>query len=138
MFHRFINIAAWATLAFIAFATLSPLGLRPAMGDPDFERFSAYGLAGLLLALAYPRHLMLVMVFVVVVAGVLEILQLATPDRHGQFANALVKAAGGIVGVAAAVVVLRLVRNQLICRRPRISLRRGNVASCAARWAGID
>jgi hypothetical protein len=111
MLHKLIAAAAWATLAFIAFATLSPLGLRPEIGNANFERFSAYGLAGLLLSLAYSRHLILVATFVVAVAGVLEILQFVTPDRHGQFADALVKAAGGIAGIAFGLMVLRLTRN---------------------------
>jgi hypothetical protein len=51
--------------------------------------------------LAYPRHLILVVSVVVAFAAVLEILQLVTPDRHGQFANAFVKATGGLAGVAA-------------------------------------
>ena len=110
MFHRFIAAAAWATLAFIAFATLSPLALRPEVGDANLERFGAYALAGLLLALAYPRHLILVVSFVVAFAAILEILQLLVPDRHAQFANAYVKAAGGVAGVAAGFLVSRFVR----------------------------
>ena len=75
------------------------------MGHANLERFGAYALVGLLMGLAYPRHLTLVVLFVVGVAAVLEVLQLVTPDRHGQFANALVKAAGGMTGVAAAFIV---------------------------------
>jgi hypothetical protein len=45
MFHKFIAAAAWATIAFIAFATLSPQALRPEVGDANLERFGAYALA---------------------------------------------------------------------------------------------
>jgi VanZ family protein len=113
MLHKFIAAAAWATLAFIAFATLSPLGLRPEIGDANLERFGAYALAGLLMALAYPRHLILVAIFVVGAAAVLEVLQLVTPDRHGQFANAVVKAAGGMAGVVVAIIISHLTRANL-------------------------
>jgi VanZ family protein len=113
MLHKFIAAAAWATLAFIAFATLSPLGLRPEVGDANLERFGAYALAGLLLSLAYPRHLISIVVFVVGVASVLELLQLVTPDRHGHFADACVKVAGGVVGVALAFMVMHLKRGAL-------------------------
>ena len=86
---------------------------RPEIGDANLERFGAYALAGLLMALAYPRRLIPVALFVVGVATVLEVLQLVTPDRHGQFANAVVKAVGGIAGVTAAFIILRLTRADL-------------------------
>ena len=113
MLHEVIAAAAWTTLAFIAFATLSPLALRPEIGDANLERFGAYALAGLLMALAYPRHLILVALFIVGVATVLEVLQLLTPDRHGLFANAAVKAVGGIAGVTAAFIILHVTRANL-------------------------
>ena len=113
MLHKLIAAAAWTTLAFIAFATLSPLALRPEFGDANLERFGAYALAGLLMALAYPRHLIPVALFVVGVATVLEVLQLVTPDRHGQFENAVVKAVGGIAGVTVAFIILHLTRANL-------------------------
>lgn len=112
MFQKMITAAAWVTLAFIAIATLSPLALRPEMGDANLERFGAYTLAGLLFAFAYPRHLTLAATFIVGTAIVLEILQLLTPDRHGEFADVVVKAAGGLFGIAVAVVVLRTIRGQ--------------------------
>jgi hypothetical protein len=110
MLHKVIAATAWIMLAFIAFATLSPLALRPEIADPNLERFGAYALAGSLMALAYPRHLIRVALFVVGAAIVLEVLQLVTPDRHGQLANAVVKAVGGLAGVAAACIVLYLTR----------------------------
>ena len=113
MLHKFIAAAAWTTLAFIAFATLSPLGLRPEIGNANLERFCAYALAGLLLALAYPRHLILIVFFVVAFAAVLELLQLITPDRHGEFQNALVKTLGGMAGVFAGFMLLQLARGNL-------------------------
>jgi VanZ family protein len=110
MLHKSIAAAAWGTIAFIVFATLSPLGLRPEMGDANLERFGAYALAGFLLLLAYPRRLILVVVLVLGVAAALELLQLVTPDRHGHFADACVKAAGGVVGVALAFILIRFKR----------------------------
>jgi hypothetical protein len=40
---------------------------------------------------------------------VLEMLQLVIPDRHGHMADALVKAAGGAFGVAAAALIALVV-----------------------------
>ena len=62
--------------------------------NPNIERFGAFAIIGLLFGLAYPRRLAVDPSFVVIVAGVLEILQLMTPDRHGHIADACVKAAG--------------------------------------------
>ena len=108
MLHKLITAAAWATLAYIAFTTLSPIDFRPEITKPDIERFGAYALVGLLLALAYPRRLISIALFVVGFAAALEALQLVMPGRHGQFADALVKAAGGIAGVVTVSIVLHL------------------------------
>ncbi len=110
MTHRLIAVAAWVALAFIAIVTLSPLALRPEIGDPNLERFGAYALLGLLFVLAYPRHFILAAILIVGAAIVLEVLQLFTPDRDGEFANAVVKAAGGLLGALVAFIVLRLTR----------------------------
>jgi len=54
MFHKFIAIAAWALLAFIAFATISPI--RPTLPiSSSFERLAAFAVLGALFCLAYPR-----------------------------------------------------------------------------------
>jgi hypothetical protein len=108
MHHKLIAAAAWVTLAFIAAVTLSPLALRPEVGDTNLERFAAYALVGFLFVVAYPRHFILTAIFIVCVAAFLEALQLLTHDRHGEFADAAVKAAGGLFGTTVARVVLRL------------------------------
>jgi VanZ family protein len=110
MLHKMIVAAAWGMLVFIAVATLSPLELRPEIGDANLERFVAYAFAGLLIALAYPRYFILVVLFVVGAAVALESLQLVTPDRDAEFADAVIKAAGGLLGVVVAFVVLRFAR----------------------------
>jgi VanZ family protein len=102
MTYKLTAIAAWTVLGFIAYVTLSPLSFRPIVADSNSERFFAYALTGLLLALAYPRRLLFVVSFVVIGASVLEILQLATPDRHARIADTLVKIAGGVAGILVA------------------------------------
>ena len=98
MAQRLIALAAWATLAFICFVTLSPIGLRPGTGSVGFERFAAYALLGVFLTSAYPKHFGRAATLVVVAALGFEALQHLTPDRHGHFADAVQKAAGGLVG----------------------------------------
>jgi len=112
MLERLFATAAWLTLAFIAYATLSPIGLRPEVTNPDIERFGAYAVAGFLFVMAYPRRTILVLAIVIGAAVVLEALQLLTPDRHGKFANLVVKASGGGMGVMSAAFIFFLVRNK--------------------------
>jgi hypothetical protein len=107
MLHKLLVTAAWIALALIVLVTVSPLETRPVITEnPNIERFAAFALVGLLFGLAYPRRLAVDASFVVIVAGVLETLQLMTRDRHGHIADAFAKAAGGAFGVAVALIVL--------------------------------
>lgn len=99
MFRKTAIVLAWAVLALIVFATLSPIGLRPHIGSVGVERFGAFAVVGLLFGLAYPRHFWVVLLLVVGTALLLEALQRLTPDRHGEIPDALVKFVGGVVGV---------------------------------------
>jgi hypothetical protein len=84
--------AAWATFAFIVFSTLAPLHWRPVVTrNADLERFAAFAMLGLLFGLAYPHRRIADLAFVVSAAGVLEILQLITRDRHGHLLDAVIK-----------------------------------------------
>jgi VanZ family protein len=99
MIQKISTIIGWLALAFIAYATLSPIDARPVMASIKFEHFGAFGLVGLALGLAYPKRLFWIAVIVLGSAFGLEALQLLTPDRHGRLLDAAVKAAGGICGV---------------------------------------
>lgn len=56
--RRIASLLAWSLLGVIAYSTLSPLDLRPHMGSSvQIERFGAFGLTGLMFAVAYPRRL---------------------------------------------------------------------------------
>jgi VanZ family protein len=100
MVQRVSIIAGWLALAFIVYATLSPIAARPVVAGPQFEHFAAFALTGLAFGLAYPQRLLLVFAIIVGSAFGLEALQLLTPDRHGRALDALVKAAGGICGIS--------------------------------------
>ena len=93
---------AWLMAAFIAYATLSPVGLRPHITNPDLERFAAFAVLGFLFAISYPGRFIPVLAIVIGAAVLLEVLQLFTPDRDGEFVNLAVKAAGSIAGVSGA------------------------------------
>ena len=107
-------IAGWLALAFIAYATLSPLDARPVLAtDIRFEHFAAFALLGLALGFAYPNRVLLVIVLVAGSAVMLEGMQLLTPDRHGRLLDAAVKVAGGICGIGAGQLVSLLLRRQI-------------------------
>lgn len=102
------RLAFWALLGLLAFVTLSPIGLRPEVGPANIERALAYAAFGMLAALAYPRHRLAILVFVVLAAGLLEAGQNLSATRHGRVDDFLVKAGSGAVGWLAACATLIL------------------------------
>jgi VanZ family protein len=87
-------------LAFIFYATLTPIEARPTIStSATYEHFAAFLVLGILFALAYPRRPILVGLVVFGTAFLLEASQLLTPDRHARFADFLEKAAGGALGI---------------------------------------
>lgn len=104
MLRKLLGLAGWAGVGFIVYATLVPLHLRPRVEDigPDAERFAAYTVASALMVLAYPRHALRIGLAMIAVAIVLEIAQLATPDRDARVVDSIVKIAGAVVGTTAA------------------------------------
>jgi VanZ like family len=117
MNRRLFLVAGWLALAFIAYATLSPLEDRPVVAGPQFEHFAAFALLGFAFARGYPERTLLAIAVVIGAAFTLEALQLLTPDRHGRVLDALVKAAGGICGIGVGRLAL-LLAGQPIERGP--------------------
>lgn len=108
--HRFAVAAAWIILLGVVFSTLSPIGLRPHVGGPNYERLLAFAVIGGLFGVAYPQHLLRTALIVVGFALGLEVLQMIIPGRHARLFDALVKSCGGIVGVMAAAILNRLLK----------------------------
>jgi hypothetical protein len=112
-FRRVIRVAAWCSLAFVAFATLGPLGLRPTTGlSPQLERLAAFFVVGGLFAAAYPRHIILAAIVVLGTAVLLELLQLLAPSRHGRLFDAGIKIVGGSLGLVLGWVLSRWVHRR--------------------------
>jgi len=111
-------MGAWCVLAYIAYVTLTPIGLRPETGPRSggFDRFAAYGLLGAFFAAAYPRDLLRVLMFVIAVAFSLELLQNLTPDRHARALDLFEKIAGALSGCSLAK-LLQLLRAKFSQRR---------------------
>jgi uncharacterized membrane protein len=56
MARKLVQLFAWITLGYIAFATLSPIGLRPVVTyNPAYERIAAYAILGVLFG-AWPSR----------------------------------------------------------------------------------
>ena len=113
MIQRVSIVAGWLALAFIVYATLSPIDARPVIARPQFEHFAAFALMGLAFGLAYPNRLLFVLALVLGSAFGLEALQLLTPDRHARVLDALVKATGGICGISAGQLMSLLLRTRV-------------------------
>ena len=100
MFQKLIALAAWTLLAFIAYATISPIQDRPRLPtSSSLEHLAAFAVVGVLFCIAYPRQIVLVCLIVFGSAILLEFSQLLTPDRHGRVQDAIEKMAGGAVGI---------------------------------------
>ena len=107
MLNKAISFAAWACLVFVAFATLSPLDMRPELlaGGPykalatAAERFGAYAVLGVLFHFTYHRNLTFVCIVVFGSAVSLELLQNLVPDRDARFLDVTEKLMGGVAGI---------------------------------------
>ena len=111
MLQKCITLAAWMCLAFIAYATLSPIAARPTLvSSAALEHVAAFAVFGALFCLAYPNRIFFVLAIVLGSAVLLEFAQLLTPDRHGTVIDALQKSGGGAFGVIVANRLARLQR----------------------------
>lgn len=110
--NRFLTILAWLTLTTIAFATLSPLSLRPELTDTEpaiivaLEHVGAFGVLGLLFLLSYPGQTKPVCLVVFGSALVFELGQAFLPDRHPRLLDVLEKIVGGGAGILLGIVLI--------------------------------
>lgn len=91
---------AWLVLIGLAAATLVPIELRPHSSfSPQIERFLAFAIAGLCLALAYPRRPVLIVLAIVLTVLGLEAAQFLIASRHPGLRDIFAKLAGGGAGL---------------------------------------
>ena len=112
-FNRLAQLIAWASVAFIAYATLTRVGfvyaiyfkLAPFLMHigmrkyAAIEHFVAFAVLGALLSLAYPNRVATICCVVFGGAIALELAQTLTPDRHGTVIDAIQKVSGGAFGI---------------------------------------
>lgn len=122
----FIVVAAWASAAVVAYATLSRLEwiyrlyylLAPFLNYPSMrsyatiEHLAAYGVVGMLFCALYPRSLLRVCFFLSLFIVGLEVLQTFTPDRHGSSRDAIEKIIGAVTGAVLMTAALSWKRNR--------------------------
>lgn len=127
---KLVIVMAWASIGFIAYATLAHVGfvyaiyfkLSPILLGPEmktyahFEHVIAFAVFGALFCFAYPRHIAVVCCVVFGSAALLEVLQTLTPDRHGTLVDAVEKVAGGAGGIILAKFTLAIAER----RRERV------------------
>ena len=114
MFRAQFRILAWLALSAIVFVTVSPIGLRPHdYLSVDLDRALAFAVMAMLFVLAYPRHVLLISILLVIGAGGIETLQLLSPPRHAHMADAAVKATGAALGASAGWILLLTARRFL-------------------------
>jgi VanZ family protein len=118
MLRTVTAIAAWASIAFIAYATLSPLNERPELDGflqlfAHFDHYLGFAVMGGLFGLSYPRQTIFVCILVLGSAVLLELAQLLTPDRHARVIDAVRKIIGGTIGIAFAHLAISLYRRRI-------------------------
>jgi VanZ family protein len=119
MLRNTTTAVAWISLAFVTYATLSPLNERPELASLDLfthlDHYIAYAVVGGVFALAYPRHTFIVCIIVFGSAVLLELAQMLTPDRHARISDAVRKLIGGAIGIAfGRLVIVFWIRDHLI------------------------
>lgn len=105
MKHPRSRPAAWLLLAFIIFATVCPIDLRPHDVLPvQVDRAFAFLLMSGAFVVAYPRHWLRVAVSCVLAAFLIEALQFLSATRHPEVLDATVKATGAAIGALLGVI----------------------------------
>ena len=115
MFRTVTSTAAWTSLAFIAYATLSPLNERPEFDTDLFshiDQYLGFAVAGSLFGLAYPRQT--IFVCILVLGSAVLLAQLLTPDRHARVIDAVRKIVGGAIGIAFARLAISLYLRRVV------------------------
>lgn len=104
-----LRVLAWLLLLGLVVVTVAPIEFRPITPLPvQLERALALLLIGLVFALAYPRHILLVTALVIGATALLEVAQVLEPSRHGRLIDFAVKAIGGAAGILAGYLINRV------------------------------
>ncbi|MDP3599891.1 MAG: VanZ family protein [Bosea sp. (in: a-proteobacteria)] len=100
------NIGAQTAQAKVPAGHRLPIAGRPHIPNigPDLERLTAFIVLGGAFSIAYPTRRLQILVAIIAVAITLEVTQILAPSRHGRPHDALVKVAGGLMGIVIAAI----------------------------------
>lgn len=95
------RVTGWGAVLLVTVLSLVPSGLRPHIGPGHYEHFMAYLFTSTFLVLGYrgKTNALLILVFLSVLSGIFEILQLWIPGRKSQFSDFVVSSFGAAIGV---------------------------------------
>jgi VanZ family protein len=103
------RIAAWPLGFGLALLHVVPATHRPVtVIGHGLEHVGVFLLLGLAFGLGYPRRLWAVLRGLVVYCLTVEAIQIAVPGRHARLSDLLINAASALMGVAIAVVLVRV------------------------------
>jgi hypothetical protein len=110
MMQTVFRYVAWASILGLFIITDTTPAFRPhTLVSPAIDRFAALFLVGAIFSLAYPRHLLPILLMLLAAVVGFELLQRLLAGRHGYVKDMFVKGAGCCAGVAAAVLLQRAV-----------------------------
>jgi VanZ family protein len=100
-----LRIGAWLSVFVVVVLSVSPPDYRITTALPrPVEHFSIFLIAGVAFGFAYPYRHVVQIVYLVLFAGVVELIQLEVPGRHARVSDFVVSTLG--VGVAYLLVTL--------------------------------
>jgi len=106
---QMFRVVAWAAVALLTVLSLVPGHWRPHLvASGHVEHFIAYFLTSSAFVLAYRGWTKAVLTALCLssYSGIMEIMQLSIPGRHGQLSDFLISSTGACVGAALLSIVL--------------------------------
>lgn len=106
--QRNFRIAAWCCLTVLTYLSLIPAEFEIRTGAPGgFEHLIAYFGTAFWFGLGYPIILARVAAGLVIYGGLMEVLQLVSPERYPSILDALSSGTGAVLGTLTATFAIR-------------------------------
>nr|WP_235999704.1 hypothetical protein [Bradyrhizobium uaiense] len=108
MTQTIFRYLAWTLILGLFIVTDTSLAFRPhTLISPNIDRFAALFVVGAVFSLAYPKHVLPILLTLLAVVVGFELLQRLLAGRHGYVKDMFVKGIGASAGVFAAVALRR-------------------------------
>jgi VanZ family protein len=110
-----LKVCAWVLILGLLILTIVPAADRPETGlQHDLEHFLAFGLAGIVVALAYPNRLLVLLLAAAMFTLALELIQIPLPARHARLEDFAVDTLGACGAIALAYLARSFARTKLL------------------------